>query len=165
MKYSDDRLIDYRTDATIERGGLDLPFATLTILLLSIGVIMVLSASYVRAYYTEHGNATYYFTRQLVFAVSGVAIMFIASKFPIQFYRKLSYVLLAVTAALLLVVLVVGIGPSAGVKRWIQLPGGQTIQPSEFAKIAVILVFADMICKYKTIWARSGTEFCPSPLF
>lgn len=149
MNYSDDRLVDYRTDATIERGGMDLPFATLTILLLTIGVIMVLSASYVRAYYTEHGNATYYFTRQLVFALSGIVIMFIASKFPIQFYRKLAYVLMAATAVLLMLVLVVGIGPSAGVKRWIQLPGGQTIQPSEFAKIAVILVFADMICKYK----------------
>ncbi len=45
MNYSDDRLVDYRTDATIERGGMDLPFATLTILLLTIGVIMVLSAS------------------------------------------------------------------------------------------------------------------------
>ena len=117
MNYSDDRLVDYRTDATIERGGMDLPFATLTILLLTIGVIMVLSASYVRAYYTEHGNATYYFTRQLVFALSGIVIMFIASKFPIQFYRKLAYVLMAATAVLLMLVLVVGIGPSAGVKR------------------------------------------------
>lgn len=151
MKYSDERLIDYRTDATIERGGLDLPFATLTILLLTIGVIMVLSASYVRAYYTEQGNATYYFTRQLVFASTGIVIMFIASKFPIAFYRKLSWVMLGVTVALLMVVLVVGVGPSEGVKRWIRLPGGQTIQPSEFAKISVILVFANMICKYKNL--------------
>lgn len=149
MKYSDDRLVDYSTDITIERGSPDLPFATLTILLLTIGVIMVLSASYVRAYYTEQGNATYYFTRQLVFAVSGIIIMFIASKFPIHFYRRLSYLMLIGTIILLMLVLVIGVGTGGGVKRWIQLPGGQTIQPSEFAKISVILVFADMICRYK----------------
>lgn len=149
MQYSDERLVDYRTDAAVERGGMDLPFATLTILLLTIGVIMVLSASYVRAYYTEHGNATYYFTRQLVFAISGIIIMFIASKFPIRFYRRFSYLLLIATIGLLMLVLVIGVGTGGGVKRWIQLPGGQTIQPSEFAKIAVILVFADMICKFK----------------
>lgn len=149
MNYSDDRLVDYRTEVTVQRGGMDLPFATLTVLLLTIGVIMVLSASYVRAYYTEHGNATYYFTRQLVFAVSGIMIMFIASKFPIRLYRRLCYLLLLGTIALLMLVLVIGVGTGGGVKRWIQLPGGQTIQPSEFAKIAVILVFADMICKYK----------------
>lgn len=149
MKYSDERLVDYTSDVTIERGSMDLPFATLTILLLTIGVIMVLSASYVRAYYTEEGNATYYFTRQLVFAVSGIIIMFIASKFPIRFYRRLSYLMLIGTVILLMLVLVIGVGTGGGVKRWIQLPGGQTIQPSEFAKISVILVFADMICRYK----------------
>ena len=62
MEYPESRLRDYSTDASIGRGALDVPFAALTILLLTIGVIMVLSASYVRAYYTENGNATYYFT-------------------------------------------------------------------------------------------------------
>lgn len=151
MEYSENRLKDYSTDASIERGSIDLPFAALTILLLTIGVIMVLSASYVRAYYTEDGNATYYFTRQLIFAVSGVIIMFIASRFPISFYRRFSYVFMLGTILLLMLVLVIGVGTGDGVRRWIQLPGGQTIQPSEFAKIGVILMFADMICKYKNL--------------
>lgn len=149
MEYSDSRLRDYSTDASIGRGTIDLPFAALTILLLTIGVIMVLSASYVRAYYTEDGNATYYFTRQLIFAISGVVIMFIASRFPISFYRRFSYLLMLGTIVLLMLVLLIGVGTGGGVRRWIQLPGGQTIQPSEFAKIAVILVFADMICRFK----------------
>lgn len=149
MKYSDSKLADYSTDASISRGGIDLPFAALTILLLTIGVIMVLSASYVRAFYTEDGNATYYFNRQLVFAITGVIIMFAASRFPIGVYRRFSYVLMLGTIVLLMLVLVIGVGTGGGVRRWIPLPGGQTIQPSEFAKIAVILVFADMICKYR----------------
>ena len=149
MEYPESRLRDYSTDASIGRGALDVPFAALTILLLTIGVIMVLSASYVRAYYTENGNATYYFTRQLIFAVSGVIIMFFASKFPISLYRRFCYPLLLGTIVLLMLVLIIGVGTGSGVRRWIQLPGGQTIQPSEFAKLAVILVFADMICRFR----------------
>ena len=105
MEYPESRLRDYSTDASIGRGALDVPFAALTILLLTIGVIMVLSASYVRAYYTENGNATYYFTRQLIFAVSGVIIMFFASKFPISLYRRFCYPLLLGTIVLLMLVL------------------------------------------------------------
>ena len=52
-----------------ERGLLDLPFLALTVLLVLIGVIMVFSASYARAYYLT-GNSTYYFARQAIFAVA-----------------------------------------------------------------------------------------------
>ena len=50
-----------------ERGLLDLPFLVLVVLLVTIGVIMVFSSSYARAYYKE-GNSTYYFARQAIFA-------------------------------------------------------------------------------------------------
>ena len=149
MKYSENRLEDYSTKASIGRGQMDVPFAALTILLLSIGVIMVLSASYVRAYYTEN-NAAYYFNRQLLFAVSGVGIMYVASRFPIGLYRRFSWLLLGFTGVMLVIVLLIGVGEEVGSRRWIQIPGiGVTLQPSEFAKIAVILVFSDMVCKYR----------------
>ena len=73
------------------RGSFDLPFAALTLLLLTIGVVMVLSASYARAYYsaaTNH-NAAYYFMRQLGFALAGGGNVR-ASLFPMQFYRRMS---------------------------------------------------------------------------
>lgn len=149
MKYSENRLEDYSTKASIGRGQMDVPFAALTILLLSIGVIMVLSASYVRAYYTEN-NAAYFFNRQLLFAVSGVGIMYVASRFPIGLYRRFSWLLLGFTGVMLVIVLLIGVGEEVGSRRWIQIPGiGVTLQPSEFAKIAVILVFSDMVCKYR----------------
>ena len=57
-----------------ERGLLDLPFLVLVVLLVTIGVIMVFSSSYARAYYKE-GNSTYYFARQAIFAVLGIGVM------------------------------------------------------------------------------------------
>ena len=90
MEYSENRLADYSDDSSIGRGSVDVPFLLLVLLLLTIGVVMVLSASFARAYYsaaTKH-TATFYFTRQLFFAVTGVAIMLLASRFPIGFYRR-----------------------------------------------------------------------------
>ncbi|HHU23332.1 MAG TPA: putative lipid II flippase FtsW [Clostridiales bacterium] len=130
---------------------MDLPLALLTLLLLTIGVIMVLSASFARAYYDLEnetgGNAVYYFYRQLIFALGGVGVMFIASKFPLSFYRRFSLPLLLVALGLLLIVPFVGV-ESGGARRWIDL-GFTTFQPSEIAKIAIILFFANLICRLK----------------
>lgn len=144
---------DHSMDLSISRGPVDIPFLLLTLLLLSIGVIMVLSASYASAYYDLHketgGNATYYFARQLVFAIAGVAVMLLASRFPLTFYRRLSFFVLLVSIALLMAVLVVGTKVN-GARRWIVI-GGQSIQPSEIAKIGVILYFSTLVCRYKNL--------------
>ena len=149
MEYSENRLADYSEDSSIGRGSIDVPFLLLVLLLLTIGVVMVLSASFARAYYsaaTKH-TATYYFTRQLFFAVTGVAIMLLASRFPIGFYRRFSGVLLLFSIVMLLLVLVGGVRAN-GARRWFQI-GSITFQPSEIAKIAVILFEAQLICRYK----------------
>lgn len=149
MEYSENRLADYSDDSSIGRGSIDVPFLLLVLLLLTIGVVMVLSASFARAYYsavTKH-NPTYYFTRQLFFAVTGVAIMLLASRFPINFYRRFSGVLLLFSVVLLLLVLVGGVRAN-GARRWFQV-ASITFQPSEIAKIAVILFEAQLICRYK----------------
>ncbi len=151
MEYNNTRLADYTSDASIDRGRVDLPFALLTLLLLTIGVIMVLSASFARAYYDldneTGGNATYYFTRQLIFALGGVGVMFICSKFPMAFYRRLSFPILAVAVGTLALVPIIGT-EAGGAQRWINL-GFTTFQPSEIAKVAVVLYFASLICRMK----------------
>ena len=53
MEYSDNRLADYSEDSSIGRGSIDVPFLLLVLLLLTIGVVMVLSASFARAYYSS----------------------------------------------------------------------------------------------------------------
>ena len=79
--YGGERIAEYRDDFRTRRGGVDLPFAILTLILLVMGVVTVFSSSFARAYYDLEqetgGNAAYYFTRQLVFAVGGVLAMFI----------------------------------------------------------------------------------------
>ena len=148
MEYSDNRLADYRGDSRIGRGSLDVPFLLIVLLLLVIGVVMVLSASFARAYYsaaTKH-TATFYFTRQLFFAVTGVAIMLLASRFPIGFYRRFALLLVGFSVVMLLLVLVGGERVN-GARRWFKI-GSITFQPSEIAKIAVILFEARMVCRF-----------------
>ncbi len=148
-EYSDNRLADYSGDARIGRGSIDVPFLLLVLLLLVIGVVMVLSASFARAYYsstTKH-TATFFFTRQLFFAVTGVAIMLLASRFPIGFYRRFSGILLLVSIGMLLLVLLGGVRAN-GARRWFAI-GSITFQPSEIAKIAVILFEAQLIVRFK----------------
>ena len=149
--YESSRLRDYTGDAQIGRGRFDLPFALLTAILLTIGVVMVLSASFARAYYDPMhetgGNATYYFVRQLIFAVLGVAAMYITSKFPMAFYRHFSMMVLLVALGLLVLVPVIGVKAN-GARRWLGI-GSFTIQPSEIAKIAVILSFSTLICRFR----------------
>ena len=127
-----------------KRGNLDLPLLLLVVVLLTVGVIMVLSASFARAYY-EGNNPTYIFTRQLIFAVSGVGIMIIVSRIRVNVFRRWSMMLLFVSVIMLAMVLIIGI-VGGGSRRWINL-GFTTFQPSEVAKLAAILAYATMICK------------------
>lgn len=150
MEYAGERIGSGAAEAVRQRrGSIDLPFAALTLLLLTIGVVMVLSASYARAYYsaaTGH-NAAYYFMRQLSFALAGVGAMYALSLFPMQFYRRMSFLVLAAAVGLLALVPVIGVS-QGDAKRWISL-GFTTFQPSEIAKIGIILYFAALICKFK----------------
>ena len=150
MEYAGERIGSGAAEAVRQRrGSIDLPFAALTLLLLTIGVVMVLSASYARAYYsaaTGH-NAAYYFMRQLGFALAGVGAMYALSLFPMQFYQRMSFLVLAAAAGLLALVPVIGVS-QGDAKRWISL-GFTTFQPSEIAKIGIILYFAALICKFK----------------
>ena len=151
VSYENTRLADYTVDDSIERGTVDIPFTMLALLLLTIGVVMVLSSSYARAYYdlegVTGGNATYYFVRQALFALCGVGVMFVCSRLPMGFYRRISGFLMVAAIILLVVVLVLG-AVGGGARRWINL-GFTTFQPSELAKIGVILYFALLICRTK----------------
>mgnify|MGYP000890030999 CR=1 FL=1 len=128
------------------RGSMDMPFLLLTLLLLGIGLIMVLSASFARAYF-ETGDPTRIFVRQALFSVAGVSIMLLLSRFSIDFIRRMSLPILLGSLLLLAAVPVIGT-ESGGAKRWIDL-GFTTFQPSEIVKLAIILSFAALACNYK----------------
>lgn len=144
------RLKDYgtrkRSSGAEKRGHIDLPFCVLTLVILAIGVIMVLSASFARSYYTS-GEPVYFFVRQMIFAVSGVALMLVVSRIKVSTFRRFSYPLLFVSIVLLAAVPFIGVS-EGDVTRWISL-GFTTFQPSEITKLAEVLAFASMICAYK----------------
>jgi len=140
------RLSDRTEETRVGRGRMDLPFLFMTLIILAIGMIMVLSASFARAYY-ETGNATQVFVRQSLFSIFGVAAMLLVSRFRVKIFRRFSIAALVAAAILLLFVLVIGI-ESGGARRWIDI-GISTFQPSEIAKLGIILAFARMSCIYK----------------
>lgn len=142
---------DLTVEEQLARGPMDLPFLMLVLLLTAIGVIMMFSASYADALYNMD-DPTYYFMRQGLFAVGGVAIMYVMSKINYQTLRWLSVFALAGSIVLLVLVKVPGIGASGGgANRWIRAIGPlPRWQPSEAAKLGVILYFSARLSKRNT---------------
>lgn len=157
MRYESARLADFSDiHKASKRESFDISFFLLVMLLLFIGVVMVLSSSYARAYYdpgdVTGGNAAYYFVRQLLFSLLGTAVMLFASRLPMSFYRRYAFHFLVFSIVLLMLVPFIGVKAN-GSRRWLGV-GGLTLQPSELAKLAVILSFSVLICRMK---GRMGT--------
>ncbi|MGN8889388.1 putative lipid II flippase FtsW [Dysosmobacter sp. HCP28S3_G4] len=128
---------------------MDLPFLLLVVILVGIGLVMLFSASFPRAYYKENDPAKY-LIRQGVFAIMGFAAMGIIGKINYQRYRALAKPLMILSVVLLVLVLIPGIGQVRNnARRWIGIGDILTFQPSEIAKFAVVLYFADTISKKK----------------
>lgn len=121
-------------------GSFDMPFFMLTLIILTIGLIMLFSASYTDAYYNRRGDSAYYFKRQLIFAVLGIAAMLGVSKIKYDYFKIASLAAMPVAWALLVIVLLM---PPyfKDFHRWIYI-GNFTFQPSEIAKLAIIMVCA-----------------------
>ena len=117
-------------------GVMDLPYLLLTLLLVAIGLIMLFSASFARAYYIT-GNSASYFTSQLIFAVAGIAVLYGMSRVPYDWYRSMSKIIYFVTVGLLIAVKFVGTNVN-GATRWINF-GFVQFQPSEIAKFSLIV--------------------------
>ena len=119
----------------------DFPFLFALVILLAIGLLALSSAS---SYYalTETGDSTYYFKRQLGFAIVGLVGMTIVSVMDHKKYKRLSYIFYIFALGLMLMVEIPGLGVTVkGAKRWLDL-GLFTFQPSEVLKLALIMALA-----------------------
>ena len=137
----------------LAKGPIDLPFCLLVLLLTAVGLVMLPAASFPSAYYTTKNNdPTYYFVRQGVFAVMGVAAMFFIGKINYQRFRGVAKFLLYLSIILLVLVIIPG-NPLAVTRnnatRWLGIGDLFTFQPSEIAKVAVGIYFSDSISKKK----------------
>jgi cell division protein FtsW len=120
--------------------------------LMVLGLVMVLSASSVGAY-EDYGSSFLFFVRQLVYAGVGVGAFLLTSRVRHTAWQRLCMPLLVLSVALLIVVLIPGVGTVAGGSaRWLRL-GPITVQPSEIAKVAVVTFAATLLARR---WRRLG---------
>ena len=143
---------------TDTRGMPDAPFLALTVLLVVIGVIMMFSASYADAYHDRNTNysSAYYFTRQGIYALIGLGVMMLASRVSFRLIRRFTTLFLLISVIFLIVVFFFG-SDSHGAKRWVNL--GIRFQPSELAKLAIILFYANVISRHPRCVVDFKREF------
>ncbi len=120
----------------------------LTVLaLLGIGVVQVYSSSYVFAIDT-YNDGLFFFKRQIVFALFSLVVMGGAASLPFEWIRKFGWMSWVGASFLILLTMVPGVGVKVGgAYRWIQMPLGFRIEPSELLKISFVLLVATFIAR------------------
>ena len=132
--------------ATAQRPGLYLGLAFLVAVFNLLGLVMVMSASSVVAR-DDYGSAWYFVVRQAAWAAAGAVALLVIARTDYHRWRRPAGPLLGVSLLLLCLCLVPGIGVSVnGASRWIGT-GSFTFQPSELAKLAVLVWVADLLAR------------------
>ena len=120
-------------------GRIDIALLISVLLLAAFGTVMVFSAGGAYAY-ARYKDEYYFLKRQIIWLLLGLVIIYAAAKIPVVFYKKITPWLYSVTIVLLILVLIIGFVGN-GAKRWISI-GPITVQPSEIAKIAIIMMLS-----------------------
>ncbi len=115
-----------------------------TLFLSVLGLVMVTSASSIYSYQINDGNSWAIALRQAFYAVVGVGVMVWIQRVPLVKIRRFIPVFMLFVLVLLVLVLIIGTAKS-GQRNWIEFGSFARIQPSEFAKLAVVLFAADML--------------------
>jgi len=135
-----------------------------TVLLTALGLVMVMSASSVIAY-VEDGSSFAIAQKQAMWLVLGLPLLFLASRAPVRTMRVLALPALAVVVVLLVLVLVPGIGISVnGNQNWIAIGSTIRIQPSEAAKLVLVVWGADLLTRKQRLlvqWKHLLVPFLP----
>lgn len=139
------------------RNSMDIPFFLILMTIVTIGLIMLFSASYTYSYYFR-GGSTVIFSRQLIYAVIGIAIMLAISHVRYEYFRLVAVIGVFVSILLLVIVLFLPDTVQPNFYRWIDL-GFITFQPSEIAKIGLILILALLLERnYKGVTGKVPSE-------
>jgi len=119
----------------------------LAALMFGFGLVMITSAASGTSL-LQDGDQWIFLKRQLIVGAGGLIGLLLAMRLPLKAVRRLTKPLLVVSVVMLFVVFIPGVGHSAnGATRWIALPGGFTLQPSEFVKLALVLYLADHLAR------------------
>ena len=118
-----------------------------SVLLLGFGLIMVLSASSVLSY-DQYGSSYYIFGKQAIWAAIGIPLAWLASRMPIRAMRWFAYPALIGSIVLISLTYLPGVGVEVnGNQNWLSFGGPVLIQPSEIAKLAIVLWAADLYAR------------------
>ena len=133
-----------RKSSAIQRGKFDITFFAIVLILQTFGLVMLFSASY--AYSYEHYSNSYKFiSRQFIFALVGIFLMFVISHIDYHLLKKIAW--LFFISVIFILVILLAMPPmveGTTVKRWVVI-GSFSFQPSELAKLAVIILFSALI--------------------
>lgn len=140
-EHSDKRIKKKRSSLFVKSDFFDYSLLFIILFLVAFGLVMVYSTSSYTAE-LKTGSATYYLKRQGIFALLGIGAMLLVSKLDYHWWKKWSLLLMCGVIGLLILVLVLGTA-SHGAVRWIAI-GPVQFQPSEAAKIVIILFTAHM---------------------
>ncbi len=131
--------------------------------LVGLGITMVYSASCILAL-ENFGNQYYYLQRQALFSLAGVFLMFVVMKIPYRLYYRLSYPVLGIGLTLLTLLHIPGLGRSiGGATRWLQV-GSIVFQPSEVAKLAIVIFMSYSLSKKQEKIKTFSIGFLPNML-
>jgi cell division protein FtsW len=124
------------------------PFILAVVLLiLAVGCVTVTSASYMIAF-GKTGDGFYFAKKQAIAMLFGLALMYLFSRVNPDFWKRAAIPIMGCSMALLLLVFVPGVGVEmGGSSRWIRLPFGFFVQPSELVKFALIIFIARSLAK------------------
>ena len=140
--------------AHVRVNSVDPVFLILVLVLLSLGLLMLWSASFPQSEFdSNYTESTRYLRKQFFCAILGLGAMAAFSRMDASFWRRYAWHVYAAAIVLLLAVLAVGQSVN-GAKRWVSIAGIQ-FQPSEIAKFAVILVFA----RLSRVYGPRAAEF------
>lgn len=125
----------------------DYGLLAIVIFLMCFGLVMLYSTSSYSAALKFNGNSMYYFSRQAVISAGSLVALLFISKIDYHWYAKIAKMIYWIAFVLMALVLTPFGIEAYGARRWIQLPFGQSMQPAEVTKIAIILFIPLLICK------------------
>ena len=143
------------------RGHVDYVLLGAVLLLLALGAQMVYSSSVVIAH-NEFGDDAYFVTRQVLWALAGLAVLGVAAGVDYHRWQNVSTLLLLVCVIALMLVLIPQLGVNRyGSHRWLQVGPLPAVQPSELTKLAIVVYMADWLSRKGPDVGKLGTGSIP----
>jgi len=153
---SKQKTTEEQNSSVIRKPPVDYSLVVIIAMLLCFGLVMVFSASSANAHYM-YGDALYFFKRQLIWAVAGLFVMWLVSRFPYKKIYQFANLIFVISIIAILLVPIIGIEVN-GAKRWLGF-GSFSFQPSEFVKLTLILFIAKSITVYPERVQKLGNGY------